>query len=258
MATSGGQKDEHLMDSSGTVFQDRSPNEDDFDSDSDDEEITKLKSELSTIPFCELQALKDKIGVKKFNAALHGSSNTVKNRNESTLKRKNKNRPREMSSKRPVSKFKQVVPVTKKVSRDPRFDNLSGKFNENMFEKAYSFLDDIRSQEKEQVKKAITREKDPNQKTKLHSLHKRMEQAEKSRNLKKIRKEKQKERSQKELSLIKQGKRPFYLKKSERKKLELAEKYKTLKGSKKLDQYMNKKRKKNAMKQRKRLPKERE
>ncbi|CAB4031946.1 ribosomal RNA processing 36 homolog, partial [Paramuricea clavata] len=84
------------------------------------------------------------------------------------------------------------------------------------------------------------------------------EQAEKSRNLKKIRKEKQKERSQKELSLIKQGKRPFYLKKSERKKLELAEKYKTLKGSKKLDQYMNKKRKKNAMKQRKRLPKERE
>jgi ribosomal RNA-processing protein 36 len=35
------------------------------------------------------------------------------------------------------------------VSRDPRFDNLSGKFNENMFEKAYSFLDDIRSQEKE-------------------------------------------------------------------------------------------------------------
>jgi ribosomal RNA-processing protein 36 len=35
------------------------------------------------------------------------------------------------------------------VSRDPRFDNLSGKFNENMFEKAYSFLDDIRNQEKE-------------------------------------------------------------------------------------------------------------
>ena len=35
------------------------------------------------------------------------------------------------------------------VSRDPRFDDLSGRFNENMFEKAYSFLDDIRSQEKE-------------------------------------------------------------------------------------------------------------
>jgi hypothetical protein len=43
MATFGGQKDEHLMDSSGTVFQDRSPKEDVFDSDSDDEEIVSIK-----------------------------------------------------------------------------------------------------------------------------------------------------------------------------------------------------------------------
>lgn len=35
------------------------------------------------------------------------------------------------------------------VSRDPRFDDLSGKFNENMFEKAYSFLDDITRREME-------------------------------------------------------------------------------------------------------------
>ena len=258
MATSGCQKDERLSAASETVILDLDSSEDVLDSDTDNEEITKLKSELSTIPFCELHALKDKIGVKKFYAALHGSSSIAKSENKPTLKRKNKNRPREMSSKRPVSKFKQVIPVTKKVSRDPRFDDLSGKFNENMFEKAYSFLDDIRSQEKEQVKKAIKTEKDTNQKAKLHSLYQRMEQAEKTRNLKKIRKEKQKERKEKELALIKQGKRPFYLKKSEKKKLELAEKYKTLKDSKKLDQYLNKKRKKNATKQRKYLPKERE
>jgi hypothetical protein len=43
MATSGGQKDERLMDSSGTVFQDSSPIEDGFDSDSDDEEIVSIK-----------------------------------------------------------------------------------------------------------------------------------------------------------------------------------------------------------------------
>jgi hypothetical protein len=43
MATSGGQKDERLMDSSGTVFQGRSPNDDGFDSDSDDEEIVSIK-----------------------------------------------------------------------------------------------------------------------------------------------------------------------------------------------------------------------
>lgn len=36
-----------------------------------------------------------------------------------------------------------------KVSRDPRFDDLSGNFNEHMFEKAYSFLDGVRTQEKQ-------------------------------------------------------------------------------------------------------------
>ena len=35
------------------------------------------------------------------------------------------------------------------MSRDPRFDDLSGRFNESMFEKAYSFLNDIRSQERQ-------------------------------------------------------------------------------------------------------------
>ena len=39
--------------------------------------------------------------------------------------------------------------VFSKVSRDPRFDDLSGHYNEHMFEKAYSFLDDVRKQEKQ-------------------------------------------------------------------------------------------------------------
>ncbi|XP_028396353.1 ribosomal RNA processing protein 36 homolog [Dendronephthya gigantea] len=256
-ATSEDEKDDNLKDFREAVVQNNNSNEKVSDSESDNEEITKIRSELSTIPFCELQALKDKIGVKKFNAALHGLSNSAKNQNITTLKRKNKNRPREMSSKRPVSKFRSVVPVTKKAPRDPRFDDISGKFNENMFEKAYSFLDNIKHQEMEQVQKEMKAEKDPTRKTKLRSLAQRMEQAEKLRNLKKKRKEKMKERREGEQALIKQGKRPFYLRKSERKKLELAEKYKTLKESKKLDRYMNKKRKKNAMKQRKMLPKER-
>lgn len=35
-----------------------------------------------------------------------------------------------------------------KVNRDPRFDNLCGKFSKEHFDRAYSFVDDIRSREK--------------------------------------------------------------------------------------------------------------
>ena len=50
------------------------------------------------------------------------------------------------------------------------------------------------------------------------------------------------------------GKKPFYLKNSDKKKIELAEKYKELKASGKLDKYMSKKRKRNTQKDKKNLP----
>ena len=56
------------------------------------------------------------------------------------------------------------------------------------------------------------------------------------------------------MAAVKEGKRPFFLKKSERKKLELAEKFKALKESGKLKTYMEKKRKRNAGKLKKALP----
>ena len=34
------------------------------------------------------------------------------------------------------------------MSRDPRFDELSGTFNQEMFDKAYSFLNDVKANEK--------------------------------------------------------------------------------------------------------------
>ena len=34
------------------------------------------------------------------------------------------------------------------MARDPRFDELSGSFNQEMFDKAYSFLDDVKANEK--------------------------------------------------------------------------------------------------------------
>jgi ribosomal RNA-processing protein 36 len=50
------------------------------------------------------------------------------------------------------------------------------------------------------------------------------------------------------------GKRPFYLKKSEKKRLELVAKYEALKASGGLEKYMAKRRKKNAAKDHRYLP----
>ena len=37
------------------------------------------------------------------------------------------------------------------VSRDPRFDELSGHLNEDMFKKSYRFLDDVKANEKKVI-----------------------------------------------------------------------------------------------------------
>lgn len=57
------------------------------------------------------------------------------------VKRKSKHAPMEVSSKISISRLREVVPVKRKRARDPRFDPLSGQFNEAAFERAYEFLD---------------------------------------------------------------------------------------------------------------------
>ena len=51
------------------------------------------------------------------------------------LKRENKNRPREMSSKKTVKRYRDVVGLTAEQNiekRDPRFDNLCGEFDKKV------------------------------------------------------------------------------------------------------------------------------
>ena len=79
-----------------------------------------------------------------------------------------------MPSHRPVSRFRHVVPVTKKAARDPRFGQRSGKFNETMFKKAYSFLDEVREKERKMAEKELRKTKDPERKSQLHRLIQKM------------------------------------------------------------------------------------
>ncbi|CAI2173663.1 16575_t:CDS:2 [Funneliformis geosporum] len=77
-------------------------------------------------------------------------------------KRRNKHAPMEVTSKKPVSRFRQIVEISNSVKhrRDPRFDSLSGKFNEDLFEKSYSFLDEYKKSEIELITNEIKKEID--------------------------------------------------------------------------------------------------
>ena len=79
-----------------------------------------------------------------------------------------------MSSRRPVSRFRHIVPVKKSAARDPRFGQRSGKFNPAMFKKAYSFIDEMKVKEKAMVEKELRKTKNPERKSQLHKLLQKM------------------------------------------------------------------------------------
>lgn len=61
--------------------------------------------------------------------------------------RLNKNRPRELTSKRPVSSLRSIVPVKKQEFIDPRFSSAFGEYKPDLFRKSYGFINDIRMNE---------------------------------------------------------------------------------------------------------------
>ncbi|OBT97467.1 rRNA bioproteinsis protein rrp36 [Pseudogymnoascus verrucosus] len=167
--------------------------------------------------------------------------------------RSNKNAPTEISSKKAVSRKRDVVPVIKRDYRDPRFDPSVGQVDDTKVNKAYSFLNDYRQDEVKALKEQIKKSKDEHEKEKmkrtLHSLESKVKaaarKAKESEILDKHRKE--------EKQLVKEGKTPFYLKKAEQKKQFIMEQYSSLKG-KQLDHVIERRRKKVEGKEKKNLP----
>jgi len=110
-------------------------------------ELRLLKKQLE-----EKQCVKRKAAVESFSA---------ERKKFKQLKRDNTNRPVEMSSKAVAPRLRSIVPVKNQVVRDPRYDDLSGKFNETYFKQGYGFLSDIRQREEEKFQRTVQREKDP-------------------------------------------------------------------------------------------------
>lgn len=115
--------------------------------------------------------MKEKIGSKLYNETVfQNKSKTI----QKTFKRANKNRPREMSSKRPVKLENNVLPVKKVLNRDPRFEPMCGTFDKTSFKKDYKFVNDLRKKEKSQLEKQLKETTDPEEKNNIKFVLQRL------------------------------------------------------------------------------------
>ncbi|KAL0944104.1 rRNA processing protein [Colletotrichum truncatum] len=167
-------------------------------------------------------------------------------------KRTSKHAPTEMSSKKPVSRKREVIAVPKMEVRDPRFDPLSGPVDEAKAKKAYAFLDKYRADEMKELRGEIKKTKDPVKKEEMKRLLLSMESKIKARERKEREQELITEHKRREKELVKQGKQPFYLKKSEQKKRLLMDQFAGMK-KRQVDRTIERKRKKVVARERKEL-----
>lgn len=158
-----------------------------------------------------------------------------------------------MSSKKAVSRKREVVPTVKRDVRDPRFEPLTGPLDQEKAKKAYSFLDEYRDSEMAELKSSIRQTKDPITKEKLKRALLKMESRKKTQETKEHEQEILRAHRATEKELVKQGKKPFYLKKAEQKKLALMRRFEGMKG-KQVDKVIERRRKKKASREKRAMP----
>ncbi|KAF2755184.1 DUF947-domain-containing protein [Pseudovirgaria hyperparasitica] len=177
--------------------------------------------------------------------------------NDDPRKRSSKHAPAIQSSKKPVTRRRTVLETHKRVSRDPRFDPLSGppKSSDSLSRK-YAFLKDYRADEIAELKNAQKKSKDATYKEDLKKQITSMENRAKAQAAKDKEQEVKREHRKKEKEAIEHGKKPFYLKRSEIKQQALVEKYNSM-NAKSRDKLMQRRRKKLAGKEKKQMPRAR-
>ncbi|KAF4519075.1 hypothetical protein B566_EDAN001667 [Ephemera danica] len=224
--------------------------------DDSETERTAIRKELSEMSFGDLMKLKDELGTKVYDEAMFGTS-SKKSSQPKSFKRVNKNRPREMSSKIPVSAGLSTLPSLPKKTRqtrDPRFDGLCGTFDPKVFRKAYRFVDDIRGQELETLREELKNETDSKRKADIAYIVQRMENQARERHRREEKERQQKEERQEHINALRSGQKIHFPTKAERRAKELVSRYEELKKSGKLQKHLEKQRKKTVHKERKKLP----
>ncbi|OWZ37828.1 rRNA biogenesis protein RRP36 [Cryptococcus neoformans c45] len=189
----------------------------------------------------------------------------------SSTKRGSKHAPAAMSTKKQVSRKRQVIEVPKPERRDPRFSSVSaGHANADLHSKSYSFLPDLLRQEFSGLKEAVAAAKKAEKNCSW--AEKPMKTAERERlevqmgqvRTKLVRTEKESmereilaKAKKEEREKRTQGKGAWYMKKGEKKDLLLKARFETLEkqgGKTAVKKLVEKKRKKLASKEKKSRP----
>jgi ribosomal RNA-processing protein 36 len=175
--------------------------------------------------------------------------------------RAHKHAPAEMTSKRPVTRRRQVVEVHKPTARDPRFGPPIGsaadaEHDQDIVRRNYSFLNSYRDTEMAALRTRMKKTKDPFEKQRLERELMSTQSRKQAQERKDAERKVVEEHRRQEKELVKQGKNPFYLKKSEQKKRVLVERFQGMK-KRQVDKAIVRKRKKETAKERKELPMER-
>jgi len=168
-------------------------------------------------------------------AEIFGSENdhssTEEDKSTSKKQRSSKHAPTELSSKRAVPRKRPVISVPKSTARDPRFDPLSGPLRHDTIAKKYAFLNEYQKSELAELKSTLKSNKKLSDadrealKKKIMSMESQQEAA----NAKEKEREILREHRKKEKEMVKRGKKPFYLKKSDVKKQALVKKFEGMK-----------------------------
>ena len=179
-------------------------------------------------------------------------------KDEKIVGRENKNAPAVMKSNRPVRRLRIDANNTTRKFRDPRFVEGSGTLDEDRFHQNYAFLDKYQEDEVNELTRAMKKSKNPTVKDQIKTelLGKKQEMTERRRSMK-VKARLQTVRAE-ERQKVKNGKTPFFLKRSAKKQIALEERFDELKKDGKLNAFLMKKRKRNSNKEHKKMPRRRE
>ncbi|CAI4231349.1 unnamed protein product [Auanema sp. JU1783] len=229
----------------------------------------EARKNMSKMPLSQVRAMKEKLGIKLFNKAYFGEESGIQKAGKSkkfseedgsserdVAEKRGQHRPKEVSSRKRVSAFRNIYPDTKtKQKWDPRFDERAGTFKEVCFEDNYRFLDDVRKEEKEDLRKTIRENVEAGRDIREYADKlNRLETQERAQKQKRLKNDTIKELRQENIDRMMQGQKPIFKTKADVRKKIMEKKYDQLKQENRLSKYLDKKEKKQSEKLMKQKP----
>jgi ribosomal RNA-processing protein 36 len=193
-------------------------------SESQKSKLQALRTRLQELKAAKLSSQRQDPGMEKFRTETDSDGTEYSSDSDESVSstsaqrqksRSSKHAPASQPSNRPVSWNRTVIASERAKPRDPRFGPLPGAPQEDqrILTKKYSFLADYRASEMAELRKAIQQTKNEGDKDKLKRKLMSMESQDKAAKAKEQEQEIIREHRRKEKQAIKEGKKPFYLKK---------------------------------------------